>query len=222
MSLGDQEFSRSAKIILGQYLAKEEYSLEPLEIFLENIQDFDLHNLQSDADKKAFWINVYNGLTNYQIVKNELSESVWEKQDFFTDQCLLIANFAFSLDDIEHGILRRNGPKKKEKPDQFFEGDMRLRFMVKTMDYRVHFALNCGSLSCPPIAFYSKSEIDQELRVAEEGFSTAEFVINHKEKTIDCSSIFLWYRSDFGNHYLNDSVLSQYTVNERPYIWKIQ
>lgn len=222
MSIGDQEFSRSAKIILGQYLAKEDYSLDPLETFLENIQSFDLNSLQNDTEKKAFWINVYNGLTNYQIVKNQLRESVWEKQDFFTDPCLLITDFAFSLDDIEHGILRRNGPRKNEKPDQFFAGDERLKFMLQTMDYRIHFALNCGSLSCPPIAYYSQGKIDKELRFAEESFSAAEFVINHKEKTIDCSSIFLWYRSDFGNHYLNDSVLSQYTVNERPFIWKIQ
>lgn len=222
MSFGDQEFSRSAKIILGQYLAKEEYSLEPLEIFLENIQSFDLDNLQSDAGQKAFWINVYNGLTNYQIVKNQLIESVWEKHDFFTDQYFNIGSLAFSLDDIEHGILRINGPRKNEKPDQFFVSDKRLKLMVKTMDYRVHFALNCGSLSCPPIAYYSEDEIDEQLRLAEKSFSTAEFVINHEEKTIDCSSIFLWYRFDFGNHYLNDSVLSQYTINERPYIWKIQ
>ncbi len=151
-----------------------------------------------------------------------LRESVWEKRDFFTDQCLLIDDFAFSLDDIEHGILRWNGPRKKEKPDQFLAGDERLKLMVQTMDYRVHFALNCGSLSCPPIAYYSQGKIDEQLRLAEESFSATEFVINQEGKGIDCSSIFLWYRSDFGNHYLNDSVLSQYTVNERPYIWKIQ
>jgi len=161
-------------------------------------------------------------LANYQIVKNVLRESVWEKRDFFTDQCLLIDDFAFSLDDIEHGILRWNGPRKKEKPDQFLAGDERLKLMVQTMDYRVHFALNCGSLSCPPIAYYSQGKIDEQLRLAEESFSAVEFVINQEGKGIDCSSIFLWYRSDFGNHYLNDSVLSQYTVNERPYIWKIQ
>jgi len=151
-----------------------------------------------------------------------LRESVWEKQDFFTDPCLRVGNFSFSLDDIEHGVLRKNGQRKNNKPDQFSEGDERHKFMVQAMDYRVHFALNCGSLSCPPIAFYFSTKIDEQLRLAEEGFSSTEFMVNHGERTIHCSSIFIWYRSDFGNHYLNDSVLSQYTVNERPYIWKIQ
>lgn len=222
MSIDDQAFSRSSKIILGRYLNKEDYSLDSLEEFLENIQSFDLSELRNDRENMAFWINVYNGLTNYQIVKNQLWESVWEKQDFFTNPCLKVGNFDFSLDDIEHGILRRNGHRKNNKPDQFPESDKRHKFMVQAMDYRVHFALNCGSLSCPPIAFYSSTKIDEQLRLAEEGFSSTEFMVNHGEKTIDCSSIFIWYRSDFGNHYLNDSVLSQYTVIERPYIWKIQ
>ncbi len=222
MSFGDEEFSRSAKIILGQYLAKEEYSLHALETFLENIQTLNLNNLQSDDEKKAFWINVYNGLTNHQIVKNMLKGSVWEKQDFFSDRCLHIDDLTFSLDDIEHGILRKNGVRKNDKPRQFSKSDLRLTLMPENLDYRIHFALNCGSVSCPPIAYYSSAKIEAELSLAEEGFSATEFVINHEAKTIDCSSIFLWYRSDFGNHYLNDSVLSQYTLIERPYTWKIQ
>lgn len=222
MSLGDQEFSRSAKTILNQYLAEGTFSIEPLESFLRSLQSFDLSDLQSDAEKRAFWINIYNGLTNYQIVKNKIESSVWEKTDFFTAPNVLIGDLTFLLDDIEHGVLRQNGPRKKGKPSQFSQGNERLKLMVQTMDYRVHFALNCGSLSCPPIAYYSMANIDDELRQAERSFSDTEFVINHVQKAIECSSIYLWYRSDFGNHYLNDSVLSQYTVNERPYSWKIQ
>jgi len=217
-----ESFSRSAKIILSQYLNGEKYSINDLVEFLENVQSFDLASLDNDGDKKAFWINVYNGLTNYQIVKNQLKKSVWEKEDFFTDELLKIGDFRFSLDAIEHGILRKNGPRKKDKPKQFSDEDSRLKLMLKNMDFRVHFALNCGSVSCPPIAYYSEVKIDEELSLAESSFSSSEFVIDHANKHIECSAIFVWYRPDFGNHYLNDSVLSQYTVNERPYVWKIQ
>ncbi|MBO3700585.1 DUF547 domain-containing protein [Roseivirga sp. E12] len=217
-----QSFSRAGKIALSQYLNGESHALDALEGFLKNVQTFDLSYLENDKDKKAFWINVYNGLTNYQIVKNQLSESVWEKEDFFRDELLVIGDLSFSLDDIEHGILRKNGPRKNNKPRQFSDGDLRLKLMIEKMDYRVHFALNCGSVSCPPIAFYSSEKIDQQLSDAEASFSASEFIVNHAKKTVECSSIFLWYRTDFRNHYLNDSVLSQYTVIERSYIWKIQ
>lgn len=217
-----QSFSRSAKVILSRYLSGESYSLNELEEFLENVQSFVLETLDNDELKKVFWINIYNGLTNYQIVKNQLKESVWEKEDFFRDELLCIGDFQFSLDAIEHGILRKNGPRKNGKPRQFSEGDLRQNLMVENMDFRVHFALNCGSVSCPPLAFYSVDKIDQQLELAESGFSTSEFIVDHANRSIECSSIFLWYRPDFGNHYLNDSVLSQYTVTERPYVWKIQ
>ncbi|WP_170827432.1 DUF547 domain-containing protein [Roseivirga sp. 4D4] len=217
-----QSFSRSAKVILSQYLNGDDYSINSLEEFLENVQSFDLASLLDDDDKKAFWINVYNGLTNYQIVKNQLKESVWEKEDFFRDELLKLGGFRFSLDAIEHGILRKNGPRKNGKPRQFSDGDLRLNLMLENMDFRVHFALNCGSVSCPPIAFYSSDKIDEQLGLAESSFSASEFIVDHVNKSIDCSAIFVWYRSDFGNHYLNDSVLSQYAVTERSYIWKIQ
>lgn len=221
--INDHEaFSRQAKIALGQYLNHEEYGLDDLYLFLNNLQLFDLESLEEDRDKLAFWINMYNGLTNYQIIKNRLENSVWEKQDFFTDQCLQIGAFSFSLDDIEHGILRKNGQRRKGKSEQFSAADKRCQFMVKNFDFRIHFALNCGSVSCPPISFYRSSDINQQLDLAEQAFSLEEFRVNEEEKRIDCSSIFIWYQADFGNHYLNDSVLSQYTIFERPYTWKIQ
>ncbi len=222
MSIGDQAFSRAAKLVLGQYLTQSEYSLEELEKFLIDLQSFDLNTLRSDGEKKAFWINIYNGLTNYQIVKNQLKESVWEKHDFFTERYFMIGEFHFSLDDIEHGILRKNGVRKNDKPRQFSKSDLRLKLMPENLDYRIHFALNCGSVSCPPIAYYSSVKIEAELSLAERSFSNSEFIVDHSQKTIDCSPIFVWYKMDFGNHYLNDSVLSQYTLIERPYIWKIQ
>ena len=38
------------------------------------------------------------------------------------------------------------------------------------MDYRIHFALNCGAKSCPAISFYSAKTLDQQLTTAENNF----------------------------------------------------
>lgn len=222
MNVDHQGFSRSAKVILYQYLSKERYDLAPLENFLEGLLTFDFELLKSDAERLAFWINIYNGFTGYQIVKSKLKNSVFDKPDFFTNRGLAIGKTEFSLDDIEHGILRNNGERKNNKPRQFSAGEARRNLMVDTLDSRVHFALNCGSISCPPIAFYEASKIDKQLALAEESFSQSEFLVNHEKRMVECSSIFIWYRIDFGSQYLNDPELSHYEIIERPYIWKIQ
>ena len=50
----------------------------------------------------------------------------------------------YSLDDIEHGILRCNRPHPGGEV-MFQDGDPRMEFMMKELDPRIHFALVCGA-----------------------------------------------------------------------------
>ncbi|GMI39841.1 hypothetical protein TeGR_g12793 [Tetraparma gracilis] len=56
---------------------------------------------------------------------------------------LTLGPHALSLDDVEHGLLR-------SEPGRFPPGDAREGLRVQ-LDKRVHFALNCGASSCPPV-----------------------------------------------------------------------
>lgn len=214
-------FSRSLKIALSRYLAGESIDKEELTLWLNELKQFEPLTLKEDDKKKAFWINVYNGLTNYFIISHTLKETVWEVKDFFSVLKVKIGTEDFSLDDIEHGILRKNGERKKGKPLQFEEGNAKLKLMIDQFDPRIHFALNCGSISCPPVAFYSKENIDQELSLAEESFASQEFMINQTTQEIRCSEIFIWYRMDFQTTYLNAPDLKGLTVIPIPYQWTI-
>lgn len=216
-----QQFSRFMKVALADYFSGSTVNSEGFEKWLSDLSVFDLTSLSGDKERKAFWINVYNGLTNYFIISNGLKKSVWEVPDFFSGLAVRIGEFTFSLDDIEHGILRQNGERKKGKPRQFDTDDSRLLLMVKAFDSRIHFALNCGSVSCPPIAFYSTQNIDAELSLAEESFASQEFLIDHENRTIHCSEIFIWYKADFPNTYLNSPELRTYKVVPIPYQWTI-
>ncbi|MFY0592540.1 DUF547 domain-containing protein [Roseivirga sp.] len=222
MSLDHERFSRMSKEVLNNYLDGQESDLSRLEDFLTSLKIFQFSELSNDSKKLAFWINIYNGFTNYQIVKNGLQTSVFDKPDFFTNRALVVDEFTLSLDDIEHGILRRNGQRKNSKPLQFLARDTRHKLMLKKLDFRIHFALNCGSISCPLTAYYSAENIDNLLVMATENFVKSEFYIDHAKKTINCSPIFVWYRNDFGNLYLNDPKLSCYQIAERPYKWKLR
>jgi Protein of unknown function, DUF547 len=59
----------------------------------------------------------------------------------------------------------------------------------------VHFAINCGARSCPPVGVYHAETIDAELDRATRGFVNAE--VSLADGRIVCSRLFKWYRRDF-------------------------
>ena len=108
--------------------------------------------------RKAFFINVYNSLTIHAMVRQtqlyKFTTNPKEVSGFFDKHCYCIGGHIYSLDDIEHGALRDNtGHPSSERP-RFDEGDPRIRAVCSPLDPRLHFALNCGARSCPPIRVY--------------------------------------------------------------------
>ena len=156
---------------------------------LDQLTEFD-----SDDQKKAFWINCYNAF--FQILRYEYQ---LKKPGIFHHQLINIAGKNFSLDDIEHGVLRRN--KFKWSLGYFsnpFASRLIKKLAVTRLDYRIHFALNCGAKSCPPIAFYQPDRLQQQLEIATLSFLESETLVNTDKKQIRISRIFLWFRGDFG------------------------
>ena len=74
-------------------------------------------------------------------------------------------------------------------------------------DPRIHFALNCGAKSCPPIRVYSASKLDKELDISANGFMDAEVEID--KNTVKLSKLFSWYYNDFGS---NDREILNFVV----------
>ena len=66
------------------------------------------------------------------------------------------------------------------------------------LDLRLHFALNCGGRSCPPIRSYSAEKLDEQLDMATRGFIDASVEIHPEKNELSISRIFQWYASDFG------------------------
>ena len=84
-----------------------------------------------------------------------------------------------SLNDIEHRILR-----------------------PIWQDARIHYALNCASIGCPALAAtaYDGTRLEEQLDKAALAFIQDERAVRLAEdgSEIELSSIFDWYRSDFG------------------------
>ncbi len=83
-----------------------------------------------------------------------------------------------TLDEIEHDNL---APKYK--------------------DARIHFALSCGSVSCPPLRSeaYVATRLDEQLTDQGKQFLADPFrnSYNDKENTLYLSKVFDWYKKDF-------------------------
>lgn len=210
-----QAFSRELKIQKAHYLSFQAVDRDLLESYIQELHTFDLGSLRNDAEKKAFWINVYNGMVNYVIITYHILNSMKEIDGIFRKKIFSIVGLEFSLDDVEHGILRRN------QRNIFTEDDPKRALMLEKLDYRIHFALNCGAQSCPMISFYSASTIEQELAMAEEVFVAQEFEVDHVRKKISCSQIFDWYSEDFEDGFLDDPKFAGYSVSFRTYNWSV-
>ena len=208
-----QQFSKQLKVASAKFLAGQAVNKAALEAHLPQLATVPLAALTTDTHKKAFWINIYNGLTNLLIVQLGIQGSMKAVEGVYSRYTFIIGQYQWALDDIEHGLLRRNARPRLEK------NDPRHALMVQQLDHRIHFALNCGARSCPPIAYYTAEQLDQQLHLAEQSFAEQEFVVNHQLKTISCSALFDWYRADFGAHYLNNPAYAGYTVTLRPYNW---
>jgi len=131
---------------------------------------YDLRSLRKQNQKLAFWINIYNTAVIHGVIELGLEKSVKEVSGFFNRVIYEIGGFRFSLNEMEHGILRgnRRPPYRFLKP--FRRKDQRLEFVITPLDPRIHFALVCGARSCPPIGFYEADQIDFQLQLVVESF----------------------------------------------------
>jgi hypothetical protein len=163
------------------------------------LRAFDPRSLKEKEKRLAFWINIYNTAVIHGVIELGLERSVKDFRGFFDRITYEIGGFLFSLNDMEHGILRgnRRHPYGLLKP--FHKKDSRLAFSVTPLDPRIHFALVCGARSCPPIGFYEAEQVDFQLDLAAGSFiNSPQVKILPQEAIVSISMIFKWYKIDFG------------------------
>jgi hypothetical protein len=101
---------------------------------------------------------------------------------------------------------------------------------VTKIDFRIHFALNCGAKSCPPISFYNYEKINKQLDMASLSFLESETEIDKSKKIITVTSIMKWFLADFLgkkgikniiNRYLKIDY-SDYSIQFKKYDWSAE
>jgi hypothetical protein len=190
----EQKAQAAAKALSPRDAAK---SLSELSAGLEAPQP------SAPSDQRcAFWLNVYNALVIHAVLTFELRETVKELPRLFARVRYRLGAETFTLDDIEHGVLRGNrGHPAKPLLPQLWLWDRRRRHVLEELDPRRHFALNCGARSCPPIRCYEALELDAQLDMATRSFVQQDVDLDHDRRTVRLSRLFSWYRRDFGSNW---------------------
>jgi len=185
--------------------------------------------LKSDAEKLAFWINLYNAAVAQQLGDNP--GQYHHRGMFFARKSITLAGKRLSLNAIEHGLLRRSmfgyslGYIGNPLPSRFER-----RFRLELRDARVHFALNCGALSCPPIASYEVDRIDEQLELATANYLAAECQYDPAANTVAVPRLLSWFRGDFGGREGILELLRHHDIiagdaapkrTYRPYVWTL-
>jgi Protein of unknown function, DUF547 len=199
----------SQQLLLG---AKNNQPCDSLIQVLTTISEKQLEEeLNNDLAKKTFWINIYNAFT--QLLLSSNPDQYKNRTAFFGKKQITIAGKKLSLDNIEHGILRRS---KNKWSFGYFNTIFHSRFeknnRVDTLDYQIHFALNCGAKSCPPIAFYSSAKLIEQLNLATKVYLQGESIWNDSVSTIYLPKLMSWFSADFGGKKGMKALIKKYDL----------
>jgi hypothetical protein len=128
------------------------------------------------AELEALLINAYNAITVASILDHPGVSTIRDVKGVWDTTRHRVGSFEVTLDDLEHALLR-----------PYFR------------DPRVHFALNCASMSCPPLSnrAFSGRDLDRQLDQR-----TRLFLADARNATLEGDSLVLsrlfdWYGDDF-------------------------
>lgn len=137
----------------------------------------------TQSEQLAYWINAYNAFVVKQVVAHYPVSSVISARflwglTFFKRTRFVAGGREYTLDEIEHGILRR-----------------------RYAEPRVHFAINCASSSCPRLERepFLPQTLSQQLDAAARAFITSHRNVRYDAETnlLYLSKIFEWYEKEF-------------------------
>ena len=167
--------SRSGKVDYNKFKIKQ----DTLDAFLQELKDHGPNKEWKKSEKKAYYMNAYNAYTIKFVIRRYPVESVkdvkFSGKDIWNTKLVFLGDKTYTLSQVENDILRKMG------------------------DPRIHFGINCASISCPKLYnhAFTSSNVNSALTKLTKAYINDE---NHniiKPKKLQLSEIFKWYMVDF-------------------------
>jgi hypothetical protein len=164
---------------------------------LAALQTFDPKRVRIGA-QTAFWLNVFNAIVVRDAAELARASGPREVERFFESPRANVGGLAYSLDDIEHGLLRGNVPKFGGRRAPMRPDDPRRAYTPLAYDERMHFGLYCACRSSPPLRAFGGGLLDEQLEQATEGYLRREVRVEQQGALVILPRQFYWYGADFG------------------------
>jgi hypothetical protein len=175
----------------------ESPEFDELRVAARALADFDCAGLHI-GQRLAFWLNVYNGLVLHAVVARRALSGVRAVGDFFTASQYMVGGHVFSLDEIEHGLLRVNAPRLAFGAKPLRRGEPRYALAPFIFDERVHFAMYSACRSSPAPAAYAAGNLAESLERATCAYLAAHVRLAADGAALVVPKLFDWYAADFG------------------------
>ncbi|MEO5617757.1 MAG: DUF547 domain-containing protein [Candidatus Eisenbacteria bacterium] len=169
-------------------------------------------------NRRAWAINFYNFMVIEQITDHLLipgkvrqrylsvRDIKLDGEDFFKHPVVKIDTVRYSLDDFEKHFLFDDFERKPNVAPP------------ATLDPRIHFAIVCGAIGCPPLqprAFRAESlEIQLNSATRQSLASPKHFLFTSGSANVRISALFIWYAQDFGGPQAAVGWAAKYTPKE--------
>lgn len=181
----------------------------PLHAYLNELAAHPPQKNWSKAKKLAYYINMYNAYTVALIIREYPIASIKDIENPWSTDFIQINDYYISLNTLEHDILRKEG------------------------EPRIHFAINCASISCPKLLneAYTAGKLEAQLELVTKDFiqgSENSITPDH----VSLSRIFKWYQKDFEvdgkanliaflNAYSKEPIKADAKITYKEYNWNL-
>jgi hypothetical protein len=157
---------------------------QSLDAYLTHLSAAAIDRNSTRESQLAFWINAYNAVTVKGILREYPTTSIRNHTakvygyNIWKDLQLSVGGQAYSLDAIEHQVLRKMG------------------------EPRIHFAIVCASKGCPRLLneAYVPERLDEQLTLNARAFfaDPTKLSADVRSGVIQVSPILKWFAEDFG------------------------
>lgn len=156
-------------------LMANEAHLELLGSYLDRVAGANLSALP-EAERLAFWLNAYNACTVRGVVDHWPTAGVLEVEGFFDSIDYRVAQSELTLNELENERIR-----------------------AVFAEPRIHFAVNCASVGCPPLRpeAYVGGRLEAQLEAQAGAFVRASTEVDANQMQVRLSQIFEWFGGDF-------------------------
>ncbi len=150
--------------------------------YIEYLSTTDTDKLSSNDHRLAFWINTYNAFVLKGVLEEYPIKSVldvgWLPHSFFIRKTFKTQRGNITLRELENKKLK-----------EVFQ------------EPRVHFAINCASMSCPKLLTesYKAGKLEEQFETQATSFinDKSKNYLDKGNRILYLSSIFKWYKDDF-------------------------